>query len=102
VAVAACANVTTALIESGVDPGAGSASVLAVAVLGVAAVLGVLFATRLGGRWAVAGAMAWGLLWIAYGRLLDTPQSVVVGLAAVGAAVVVLAAASRARARHLG
>jgi hypothetical protein len=55
----------------------------------------VLLARRLGGRWAVAGAMAWGLLWIAWGRLTDEPRSVLVALAAVVAAVVVLAAAAR-------
>ena len=96
VAVAACANVTAALVASGVDPGGyrrrarrrrrdrrGSRA------------SGVLLARRLGGRWAVAVAMAWGLLWIAWGRLAAEPRSVVVALAAVVAAVVVLVAAAR-------
>ena len=95
VAVAACANVTAALVASGVDPGGFVAELAAVVVLGVAAGVGVLQARRLGGRWAVAGAMAWGLLWIAYGRLAAEPRSVLVAAAAVVAAVVVLVAAAR-------
>ena len=43
--------------------------------------------------------MAWGLLWIAWGRLADEPRSVVVAVAAVGAAAVVLTAAGRVHAR---
>ncbi len=99
VAVAACANVTTALIESGVDPPGVLAVVLAVLVLAVAASLGVMFATHLGGRWAVASAMAWGLLWIAYGRVFDEPESVLVGFAAVVAAIIVLVSAGRVHTR---
>ena len=95
VAVAACANVTAALVSSGVDPGGYVAQLAAVVVLAVAAGVGVLLARRLGGRWAVATAMAWGLLWIAWGRLADEPRSVVVALAAVVAAVVVLTATAR-------
>ncbi|KRE60433.1 tryptophan-rich sensory protein [Nostocoides sp. Soil756] len=98
VTVASVANVTTTLIESGVDPQGASAEVLAVVVLAVAAGLGVLFAVRLGARWAVAAAMAWGLAWIAVGRLTDQPSSVVVGIAALVAAGAVLAAVPRARA----
>jgi hypothetical protein len=95
VAVAACANVTAALVASGVDPGGFVAELAAVVVLAVAAAVGVLLARRLGGRWAVAGAMAWGLLWIAWGRLADEPRSALVAVAAVVAAVVVLTAAAR-------
>jgi len=95
VAVAACANVTAALVASGVDPGAFVAQLAAVLVLSVAAVVGVLLARRLGGRWAVTVALAWGLLWIAWGRLVGEPRSVVVALAALVAAVVVVVATSR-------
>jgi len=102
VAVAACANVTAALVASGVDPGGSVAQLAAVGVVAVAAGVGVLLARRLGGRWAVAGAMAWGLLWIAWGRLADEPRSVVVALAALVAAVVVLAAAARVPAPSSG
>lgn len=95
VAVATCANVTAALVDSGVDLGATGNQVAAVVVVAVAAGLGVVLARRLGGRWAVAAAMAWGLAWIAVGRLGDEPRSVVTGIAAVVAVVVVLAAAQR-------
>ena len=95
VSVAACANVTAAFVASGVDPGGYAAEMAAVLVVAVAAGVGVLLARRLGGRWAVAVAMAWGLAWIAWGRFADEPQSVLVGLAAVVAALVVLAATSR-------
>ena len=95
VTVAACANVTAAFVASGVDPGGSVAQLAAVAVLAVAAGAGVLLARRLGGRWAVAVAMAWGLAWIAFGRLADEPGAAVVALAAVVAAVVVLVATAR-------
>ncbi|GAA2741790.1 hypothetical protein GCM10009868_09180 [Terrabacter aerolatus] len=99
VAVATCANITAALVDSGVDLGATANQVAAVAVLAVAAGLGVVFARRLGGRWAVAAAMAWGLAWIAVGRLADEPRSVATGVAAVVAAAIVVVAAWR---RHAG
>lgn len=92
VAVAACANVTAALVSSGVRPADGLAQTLGVVVLVVAAGLGVLFARRLGARWPVAAAMAWGLAWIGLGRLGGAPESVVVAVAAFVAALVVLAA----------
>ena len=99
VTVAACANVTAALVASGVDPGGYAAQLAAVVVLAAAAGIGVLLARRLGGRWAVAVAMAWGFAWIAWGRFTDEPGSAVVGLAAVVAAVVVLVATSRRHSR---
>ena len=95
VAVATCANVTAAFVSSGVDPGRTVAVVLAVVVLAVAAWVGRELALRFDGRWAVAVAMAWGLGWIAYGRSAAEPKSVVVGLAALVAALVVLSAAAK-------
>jgi hypothetical protein len=95
VAVATCANVTAALVDSGADLGSTGNQVAAVVVVAVAAGLGVVLARRLGGRWAVAAAMAWGLAWIAVGRLGDEPRSVATGIAAVVGALVVLAAAQR-------
>ncbi|MDQ2758264.1 MAG: tryptophan-rich sensory protein, partial [Actinomycetota bacterium] len=68
VAVATCANVTTALVSSGVTPSDVVRDIAAVLVLLVVAGLGVLLARRLGGRYAVATAAAWGLAWIAVGR----------------------------------
>jgi len=102
VAVATCANITAALVDSGVDLGHIGNQVAATAVLAVAAGLGVVFALRLGGRWAVAAAMAWGLAWIAVGRLGGEPRSVATGIAAVAAAVVVLLGALRWRMRRSG
>lgn len=97
VAVATCANVTAALVDSGVDPGPPLADLAAVLVVGVAAGVGVLLARRLGGRWAVALASAWGLAWIAVGRLADEPRSVATAVAAMVAVLVVLAATARER-----
>ena len=97
VAVATCANITAALVDSGVDLGSTGSQVAAVVVLAVAAGLGVVFARRLGARWSIALAMAWGLGWIAVGRLTDEPASVATGVAAALAAVIVLAAVWMAR-----
>ena len=66
VAVATCANITAALVDSGVDLGSTGSQLAAVVVLAVAAVLGVVFAAaRCSGS--IALAMAWGLGWIALG-----------------------------------
>ena len=97
VAVAACANVTAAFVASGVDPGGLVAEVLAAAVLAVAALVAVVLARRLGGRWAVAAAIVWGLGWIAVGRFTDEPRSALVGVAALAAAAVTVAATARQR-----
>jgi hypothetical protein len=97
VAVATCANVTAALVASGVQPADAVSDLLAVVVLLVAAGLGVIFAQRLQGRWAVAAAMAWGLGWIAVGRSSGTPQTLIVALAAAVAAIAVLAVVPWAR-----
>lgn len=99
VAVATCANITTALVSSGANPPAAVAQILAVIVLIVAAALGVVLARTLGARIAVALAMGWGLAWIGIGRLVD-PQSAVVSVAAFAAAVVVLAVVVPARLRR--
>lgn len=97
VCVAACANVTATLVDAGIDPGGYAAELAAAGLLAVAGVIGVLLARRLSGRWAVAVAIAWGLGWVAIGRLTDAPASTTVGLVAVAAAVVVLGATARQR-----
>jgi hypothetical protein len=99
VCVATCANITAALVSSGVEPGPPVSELWAVVVLAIAAGVGVLLARRLGGRYAVALAIAWGLAWIAVGRASDEPRSSVTAWAAVIAAVVVVAAAARERGR---
>ena len=101
VTVATCANVTAALVDSGVDLGTGTNEVVAVGVVLVALGVGVLLAWRLGGRWAVAAAMAWGFAWITIGRLTDDPRSTLTGVtAAVAAAGVLVAAAWFGRRNH--
>lgn len=92
VCVAVCANVTAALVDSGVEPSPGVAQAVAVLVIAVVAVLGVVLAQRLGARWSVAAASAWGLAWIAVGRTQSTPESVPTAVAAVLAAVVTVGA----------
>lgn len=99
VAVATCANITAAAESSGADLGATGAQVAAVGVLVVATGLGVVLALTLGARWTIAAASAWGLAWIAVGRLTDEPRSVVVGVVAVVAALVVLAVTAWLRLR---
>ncbi|WP_226345405.1 TspO/MBR family protein [Agilicoccus flavus] len=97
VAVATCANITATLVASGVRFSDGVADLAAVVVLAVAAGLGVLFARTFGGRLSIAAAMAWGLAWIAVGRLTDAPASTATAVAAIIAALVVVGAALRAR-----
>ncbi len=102
VSVATAANITATLVDSGVDPQLGVAQWLAVAVLAVAAAIGVVLATRLGGRVAVGLAMVWGLCWIGVGRLSGEPASTVAGVAAFVAALVVAAAVAVVRTRGAG
>lgn len=100
VTVATCANVTAAAVAQGVDLGALGNAVAAVLVLAVAAALGALFMRRFGvAALGVAAAMAWGLGWIAVGRLAGTPASTTVGVMAALSAAAVLAALAWRRAR---
>lgn len=102
VSVATIANIAATLVATGVNPGPAASEFLAVTVLTVAAVLGVVLARTLGGRIAVAAAMAWGLSWIAVGRLTDAPGSTVTGISAAAAAAAVVAAAFAVRLRPAG
>ncbi|HYN30468.1 MAG TPA: tryptophan-rich sensory protein [Dermatophilaceae bacterium] len=95
VCVAACANVTATLVARGVDPGRPVSDLLGVLVVAAASALGVVLARRLGGRWAVAAALAWGLGWVTWGRWAGEPPSAATGLAALVGAVVVLSATGR-------
>jgi hypothetical protein len=101
VCVATCANVTAALVSSGVEPSTPVSELAAVAVLAVAAAVAVVLARRLGGRYAVALAIAWGLLWIAVGRATDEPRSSLTAWVAVAAAVVAVGSAVRVRRRGI-
>lgn len=100
VSVATVANIAATLAESGVEPALRTAEALAVVVLVVAAVIGAVLARVLGGRIGVAAAMAWGLGWIAAGRLTDEPASTTTGIAAAVAALAVIAAAAAFRRRE--
>ncbi|GAA1754776.1 tryptophan-rich sensory protein [Kocuria aegyptia] len=95
VSVATAANVAAALVDSGVpQEGRGAEWIGVVVVLALAAVVAAI-QRRVGGRWAVAAASAWGLSWIAAGRATDEPRSMLLaGGAAAAALLVVLATAS--------
>lgn len=72
VAVATVANTAAALRAADVDPFSLGADIWAVIVLVAVAAVSVLLAVAGHGRLAVAGAMAWGLVWIAVARSGDT------------------------------
>ncbi|WP_170970219.1 tryptophan-rich sensory protein [Nocardioides jishulii] len=101
VSVATCANIAAVLVDSGIAPGRGVGEVVALVVLAAVCGLLWLYATYVGtARWSATAAAVWGLAWIAAGRLNDAPDSTVVGVGAIGAALVgviltVLAARSR-------
>lgn len=97
VSVATCANVFAAAADADNPLGTFSAVAVIAAVAGVA----VLYAVLLGARFAVAAAIAWGLGWVAYGRLADAPESTTTAVAAIIAAVLALAAPVLARVRPL-
>ncbi len=100
VCVATCANITATLKAEGIDPGAGVQQALAFAVLAVVVVVAVVLAKAYRGRIAVAAAIAWGLSWIAVGRLTDQPSSTIVGITAAVAALIVVAVTLAERLRR--
>lgn len=96
VAVATCANTAAALaVDVSVDRAVAEVG----AVVAVVLVLlgGAWLAMRYGGRWAVAIASTWGLVWIAVGRLGDSPESVVTAVAALVGAVAMILLVARQR-----
>lgn len=101
VAVATCANIAAALVDSGVEIGSPTADLIGVVVLAAAVGVAWLIARRTGGRFAVSAAMAWGLAWIAVGRLTDEPSSAIVGVGAIVAAAAVVAVVLLARGSQL-
>ena len=98
VCVATVANITAAAVGTGVHLG-GAEPIVAVVVLLVAGALGVFLARALPGQPAIGVAMCWGLAWIAMGRLVAEPQSLLVGTVAAVCAAGVLAAHVRAARR---
>ena len=97
VMIATIANITAWLVASGFDGFGLPAPVwgAAVVAVGMVLVLGVTLWSK--GRLAPAAAAAWGLAWIGVARLIDEPQSVVVAVAALGAAGVIVLVAIVAR-----
>ena len=90
VTLASVANTSAWLTASGFEVAAPD--VWGVAVLVVVAVIGVAFALLSGGRFAPGLAIAWGLSWLAVGRLTGEPASAAIGITAIVVAVVVIAA----------
>ncbi len=95
VMVATCANVAAAAASGGLDLPGAVADAAAVAVLAVVVGLVAWVQRRTGPRWTITAAACWGLGWIAAGRVLDAPQSPVVALAAVLAALGAVAVTAR-------
>ncbi|MFS2279564.1 TspO/MBR family protein [Microbacterium sp. OR21] len=98
VTIATVANAAAWLTQSLPDDLAEQADVWGVAVLVVVTIIGALSAlvTR---RIAPALATAWGLAWLAVGRLTGEPHSTAIGIAGIAAAVVIVLAGIAGRAR---
>jgi hypothetical protein len=92
VSVATCANITAALVAGGVTPEPGLAGAAAVLVLLVALGIGLLLIARSNGNPAIPAAMAWGISWIAVGRLTGEPASTITAVAAIVVAAVLVVA----------
>lgn len=90
VCVATAANVTALLVASGFDGWGLAPELWAVVVIVVAAVAGIALAVVSRGRISPALTLAWGLGWVAVGRLTAEPESTVAGAAAAVAAGAVL------------
>lgn len=100
VSVAVCANVAAFLVDAGVRVDGLAGEAIAAGVLVVAAVVAFLLLRASRGNLAIGAAMAWGIAWIAVGRLSGAPESLVTAVAAlaVAAVIVVLTVAARAAA----
>ncbi|MDN3310385.1 tryptophan-rich sensory protein [Microbacterium oryzae] len=93
VTLATVANTAAWLTQTAPADWADAAAVFGIAVLAVVALIGVALGWRGRGRLAPALALAWGLSWLAVGRLSEEPASAAIGGTAVAVAVVVLVAA---------
>lgn len=88
--VAACgANIGAALAASNAAPGRWAA----IALIVVVTLVGVALLRRLAGRLSVAAGLAWGLSWIAVGRVAGEPADALVGNVAILGALAVMWAA---------
>lgn len=99
VSIATAANATAVLTAAGFTGFGLSPDIWAVIVLAVAAAVGVALAIIGRGRIAPALSLAWGLAWVAVGRLTGELHSTPAGIAAIVAVVVVLGATAIARIR---
>lgn len=93
VTIATAANVSAWLTDAGFRGFGIDAEIWGVAVVAVAAAIGVATAVASRGRLTPALALAWGLSWLAVARFTGEPASDIVAIAAVIGALVVLAAA---------
>ena len=100
VCVAPAANVTAVLTAAGFDGWGLPPELWSGVVIAVAAAAGVALALVSHGRIAPALTLAWGLSWLAVGRLTGEPESIATGVAAIAAAVLVLAASVLLRLRR--
>jgi hypothetical protein len=89
VTLASVANTAAWLTASGFDVALPDA--WGIAVLVVVAGIGIGIPLLSGGRFAPGLAIAWGLVWLAVGRLTGDPASTPIGIAAIAVAVAVLA-----------
>lgn len=101
VAVATCANIAAALVDSGVPATGGGAEVTTVVILLAVLLVAWWYVRRFRARWAITAAIAWGTGWIAVGRLTDEPSSTLVGITAAVVALGVLGLTWLARAAGL-
>lgn len=93
VCVATAANITAALVGSGIGSADGpAAGVWAIVVLTVAGGVGILLAVVGRGRLAPMLSLCWGLAWVAVGRFTGELLSTQAGIAALTAAGLVLVA----------
>jgi hypothetical protein len=99
VSIATAANTTAVLVAAGFTGFGIHPDAWAVAILAVAALVGVMLAIIGRGRIAPALSLSWGLAWVAVGRLTGELISVPAGVTAVIAVVVVLGATAVIRLR---
>jgi hypothetical protein len=89
VTLATVANATAWLTDIGPGSWAGAATAWGVAVLVVVGVIGLAMAWASGWRVTPGLAIAWGLTWIAVGRLAGEPHDTAIGVTAIVVAVLV-------------
>ncbi|MBZ4487572.1 tryptophan-rich sensory protein [Microbacterium sp. cx-55] len=100
VTLASVANVSAWLTQIAPPEWVAGAEVWGLVVLVVVALVGSLLGWLSGGRLAPAAALAWGLSWVAVGRLGGEPQSTVLGVAAIVVAVLIVAVTVVSRLRR--